>query len=272
MKSFACCLFVLCLLGLAVGVPVLAEETPPPAKPEQKPLTVLFVGNSFTLANYPSIMLQLLSEAAKVDRKIKTDMYTEGSTSFQDHWEKTEARKAIASHAWDYVVLQERSFYPIEQPDLMMKYGALLDGDVKKIKAKTIFFETWADKDNQDQQKAIHETNMVLGMMCGAYVAPAGDAEHYVLKKKPDYPFYEKDGHHESQQGAYLIACVFFSVIYKQSPLGLPGKLSVKDKNGKEYVLVDLPDDEAAFLQKAAWDTVDHFKSYEPVTKDAGNK
>jgi len=253
------------LLGLLLGLPILAQK--PAAPPEQeaaKYIDVLFIGNSLTLANYPPLILQELSRAAKVEKKIRVQMLVPGSTTFQDHWEKTGAREAIKAHAWNYVVLQERSIYPKQQPELMMTYGKLLDGDIKKIGATTILYQTWPTRDAQQDQQVISDAYLALGKACHSLIAPAGEAVHAVLDEDPDFPLYEEDGNHESPEGAYLVACVFFATIYKQSPVGLPGKITVTVE-GKPFVLSELPEENAKFLQEAAWTTVEKYKYYDPV-------
>ena len=230
-----------------------------------KTIDILFVGNSLTYANCPPQMLQALADAAPVDKKLRVALSVAGSTSFQDHWETTGARKDIRSHNWRYVVLQERSFYPVNQHDRMMKYGKLLDREVKNVGAKTIFFQTWADRNAQDQQQIISAAYAELGKACRAYVAPVGSAEHLLLARKPTFPFYNTDGRHESPQGAYLVACVFFATIYQQSPVGLPARLTGRNRDGQPFVLVDLSTDDASLLQHIAWEVVEHLKSYKPL-------
>ena len=53
------------------------------------------------------------------------------------------------------------------------------------------------------------------------------------------------DDRHANPSGAYLTACVFYTVFFNASPEGLPAKLQIEGK-----IRLDLAKDRAGFLQK----------------------
>jgi hypothetical protein len=55
-----------------------------------------------------------------------------------------------------------------------------------------------------------------------AIVAPAGIAWQNSLAQEPGPDLWQGDGIHPSVAGTYLSACVFYAVIFQQSPEGLP--------------------------------------------------
>ena len=59
------------------------------------------------------------------------------------------------------------------------------------------------------------------------------------------------DGRHANPNGAYLTACVFYSVFFNTSPEGLPATLLIGGK-----IRLNLAEDRAGFLQKIAYKTV----------------
>lgn len=231
----------LCALLLAVGVPATAGPT----------RNVLFVGNSFTFYHDVPAMVEALSVAAEDGRPLRCVAFTPGNTTLQDHWETTGARKAIAKAAWEYVVLQEQSQRPFLDPEAMYKYARLLNGDITRVSAKTVFFMTWADKNAPERQSALTRAYQKIGSECGAAVAPVGVAWKYVQAQRPGFELYESDGHHQNAKGSYLAACVFYATLTGKSPVGLPGRLTAEDADGI-VLLVNLPAADARFLQQAA--------------------
>jgi hypothetical protein len=63
--------------------------------------------------------------------------------------------------------------------------------------------------------------------------------------------FHHSDHRHANPSGAYLAACVFFTVFFKASPEGLPARFLIEGK-----IRLDLAEDRAGLLQKIAYETV----------------
>ena len=55
---------------------------------------------------------------------------------------------------------------------------------------------------------------------------------------------------HGNNYGNYLAACVLYATIFDRSPVGLSDRM-----------LGMISDEDAAFLQKVAWDTVTEYKA-----------
>ena len=78
-----------------------------------------------------------------------------------------------------------------------------------------------------------------------------GVAWKKALTDDPSLVLHQSDKSHPNPTGSYLAACVFYATLFNKSPMGLPGEL----KKGN-HVLVRIAPDEAATLQKVAWQTV----------------
>jgi hypothetical protein len=76
-----------------------------------------------------------------------------------------------------------------------------------------------------------------------APVAPVGIALLAVRRQNSQLNLWQDDGIHPNEQGTYLAACVFYAVIFRQSP-----KESTYEAN--------LPKETAQLLQTLAADTV----------------
>src|SRR5262249_40039596 len=86
-----------------------------PEKPAPRPIRILFIGNSYTEANDLPGMVKTTWQAAGLG-PVDVQKYTIGGATLQYHYDKSDARKQIASQKWDYVVLQEQSMRPIVAP------------------------------------------------------------------------------------------------------------------------------------------------------------
>ncbi len=76
-----------------------------------------------------------------------------------------------------------------------------------------------------------------------ARVAPVGYAWLLAMDQNPQLDLWQADGSHPSVQGTYLAACVFYAVIFRQSPDGLSYQAG-------------LPKNTATFIQKISGSTV----------------
>ena len=88
----------------------------------------------------------------------------------------------------------------------------------------------------------------------GAKVAPVGVAMANALTERPDLAMLGPDAEHESAAGIYLAAAVIYATVFDRTPEGLP------------YHHM-LSEDDAAFLQRVAWDTVKAWRQGVPALR-----
>ena len=69
-------------------------------------------------------------------------------------------------------------------------------------------------------------------------VVPAGDAWQSALKKDPSLVLWQEDGIHPTEAGTYLAACVFYAVIFKESPEGLSYRGNLSKEMARELQAV----------------------------------
>src|SRR5689334_12604812 len=215
----------------------------------KKPLRVLFIGNSYTFFNGGlGAIVQSMAAAIPGTRRFEFVEVTKGGQTLEGHWRDGKALAEIRKGKWDYVVLQEHSLRPVQEREKMWQYAKLFDGEIRKVGAKTIFYETWARKNRPEMQALLDSAYGGIAKEVAATVAPAGLAWERVLKAKPDMKLHIADLSHPTPAGSYLNACVVYQTILGRAPEGLPRTL--KDAAGK--VLVNLTEADAALLQHAA--------------------
>jgi hypothetical protein len=278
MRTYMAKLFI--ALMLTMQSPLCGQDAP------SAPLKVLFIGNSYTSVNDLPAMVVGLADAAG-GRKIQVDRHLVGGCTLEKHVKDKKAIDKIHSDKWDVVVLQEQSLRPVLDRPLMQEYARLLDAEITRQGARTLFYLTWARQHIPDMQegadpatspeyaRAMYQISGVakttdfdawcqrqnsglVGGLNGAYfdiaeelgakVAPVGVAWKNALATDPSFVLHRPDKSHPNPAGTYLAACVFYASLLDANPLGLPGTIQYGDK-----VLVGIPEDDAKKLQETAW-------------------
>ncbi|MGD0879219.1 MAG: DUF4886 domain-containing protein [Anaerolineales bacterium] len=191
-------------------------------------LRVLFIGNSYTAVNDLPGMFATLSKAGGHSIQVGAD--APGGFSLAQHLNSSDTLEALQSSKWDFVVLQEQSQIPaMEQTRSQEMFPAAraLVQKVRQAGAQPIFFLTWAHRDGwpednlpdyEGMQLQINQGYMTIANELKTQVAPVGYAWLTVWLQDPKLDLWQADGSHPTEQGTYLAACVFYAVIFRQSP------------------------------------------------------
>ena len=118
MKQVAICVGLVALLTTA------SCGAEPGRKVDERPLKVLFIGNSYTSFNDLPGLVAALADAG--GQKIEVGRHTRGGCTFERHVMKEGALKKIAAEPWDVVVLQEQSMRPVADVKKMHQYARTL--------------------------------------------------------------------------------------------------------------------------------------------------
>ena len=214
---------------------------------------VLFIGNSYTAVNDLPTMFANLAGAG--GHRVETGMAAPGGWTLANHASSSDTLGKLKSTNWNYVVLQEQSEIPsIQQSRTQQMYPAArnLVHDIRNIDATPVFYETWAHRDGlpgnglpnyESMQFQIDNGYLGIAQELNVTLAPVGFAWLLVRRQNPQMDLWQADGSHPTEQGTYLAACVFYSVIFQKSPVGLT-------------FTAQLPTETAQALQKIAAQTV----------------
>ena len=220
-------------------------------KQDEETLNVLFIGNSYTF--YHDLPQLIASLANSVNRTpvLVVDTAAISGASLRDHWENEKTLAKIKSRHWDYVVLQENSNVCLRKPGQLDEYAQKFAKVIKKNEGKILFYVTAAYRGRPQTQPAINRAYFETAGKLKAVIVPVGSAWAKALKEKPGLVLHNEDNVHPNKTGAYLTACVFYSVLYKKKPGDLPLTVKVKGKIKKPVNPSD-----ADFLKKIAWEVV----------------
>ena len=214
------------------------------AKPVSR---VLFIGNSYTAVNDLPGVLRELGKSAQSPVTFEVAQHTPGGTSWETH-DADPAVEQLIQQGWDTVVLQDQSAQPWFAKGIKPALVSL-DAKIESTGAETVLYMTWG----RVQDPNIYPPNYAMEMAVnnyyerhagtvGARVAPVGRAWERALRD-PAQSLHAPDGSHPNERGTYLAACVFYTTLTEQSPIGLgDGGLG-------------LPESDRTTLQHVAWET-----------------
>jgi hypothetical protein len=215
--------------------------------PQEKPIRVLFIGNSYTQVNNLPEVFAALARAGH--HAVDTRMVAPGGWALKDHWDKGDAHSALLDGHWNYVVLQEQSMLnnvvPVDgQPHVgsdavFRPYAEKWAAEARRAGTTPVFYLTWARKLSPGDQASLNDAYVRAARDTGSALAPVGMAWARTRGEKPALELFQQDGSHPSPAGTYLAACTLYATIFHNSPQGLPN--------------LDLSPDDARYLQSAAW-------------------
>ena len=231
--------------GLTEGRNV--PTAPAPSRPTETALPsltrVLFLGNSYTYGNH--LPDQFAELARSGGQAVETGMVAEGGWRLADHVQSPATLDHIKSGKWTYVILQEQSQIPAFEPwrtREMYPAARELVSEIRAAGATPVFFLTWAHRDGWPKYRMNDYESMQLEIQKGyeeiageldVPIAPIGIAWLAAIQEHPDLNLWREDGSHPSKQGTYLAACVFYQVIFKESPAGLTYRAGLSQDTAK---------------------------------------
>ncbi|OGC95388.1 MAG: hypothetical protein A2W25_10440 [candidate division Zixibacteria bacterium RBG_16_53_22] len=209
---------------------------------------VLFIGNSHTYTNNVPMLFAGLSNAGS--HPVVTGMSAPGGYTLQQHTTNATTLAMISQGNWDYVSLQEQSLYPVID---YYRFGSFypaarfLDSVITNNRQQTALYMTWGRPgggrwsigghytidfvDFFHMQDSVSASFRMLADELAAPLVPAGDAWARALRADSTITLWQADSLHATLEGSYLVACVFYAVLFQASPVGLTyyGGLSPED-------------------------------------------
>jgi hypothetical protein len=178
---------------------------------------VLLIGNSHThVNNIPGLLRDLLEWGT--GRAVTCDGCSTDSVSLEWHWKRKQTHDALEQGSFDFVVLQDRSGAPLEDPDGTRTYAGLWCDAVAKRAAVPVLYMTWALADAPQTQVAIAEVYRDVARKHQARLAPVGEAWRRAGFTSHAPPLYDVDGRHAAPAGSVLAAAVLAQTIAPEVP------------------------------------------------------
>ena len=227
-------------------------------------INVLFIGNSLTYYNNLPGMVSQMGESRH--HIMKYEMYTPDGYRLIQHAADKKVFDLLKNKKWDYVVLQDLHHILFLTPEQLRRE---VYSSAEKLcaaarsankKAHIVFYMTLAQNRGFKNAPEYATPAKIQGKLNRIYVAmakdnhallsPVGMAWAIVRKDQPNMDLYQ-DEFHPNLTGSYLAACVFYRVIFKESPVGLPYP---KEINKKVALYLQRTADKAVAGTKWNWE------------------
>lgn len=229
------------------------------------PFHILFIGNSHTdYGDIPGVVREM-SRLGRCPTVITSSIIVYGET-LEGHWQRgiaTEVIEQSATDWFDFVVLQEMGLRPCTDRASFVEHGSKFIDTAIRANAIPLQYLPFARAEDcptgycpQDTltEATIGVHRSAKGEKGLAEIGPVGEAWRAVRQARPKLPLLRDDGVHATALGAYLTACVFYSVIHRRSPVGLPSTIVTPKKT------LRVAPEHATVLQAQAWDTCEAWR------------
>lgn len=209
--------------------------------PEER---VLFIGNSFTFYwNVPRMVEEM---AAHHKLQWDVDQVTLGGATLAQHWKGERGlntRVVLRDKAYDRIILQDHSTYPILKPEVTREYVKNFITSIKTHPTKWYFFSTWIYpylKDKANGPNPIDDFYRTLEKETGQTVLEVGKVFAAFAKAHPNIRLLTDDDKHTSPQGSYLIACTIITQLTGENPVGLPHRFFSRDTEKQQDIYYNI--------------------------------
>jgi hypothetical protein len=237
-------------------------DDPPPRR---IPYRILFIGNSHT-SNGNIDIPNAVAELSRLGNQaeVRPSKIVIGGETLKGHWETGTAKATIADggDSWfDFVVIQGQSQEPCLNATDYQEYNEQFGRLCKESKAIPLVYQLF---ERSDAGGACPQTTLTNGSLNAVKaiqgnegtgeLCPVGEAWKTARDQRPSLELHQEDGNHSNEAGAYLTACIFYSVIHRTSPKGLPSVIVTPEGT------LSVTADDAGFLQDVAWETSERWR------------
>ncbi|MCU0227222.1 MAG: hypothetical protein MUF01_06245 [Bryobacterales bacterium] len=249
-------LLVLCFATMAVAQPAATDAA-------NKPLRVLFIGNSYTGYSNLPYLLEQVSASQKNGPRIQTGQSLSGGKTLQWHWTQGQALKAIRQGGWDFVVLQEQSLLGntpkagenpyVNAPAQYEEFAAKFDAEIRKVGARTVLYATWARDGYPEQQRRLDDAFTRVAASLNAVIVPVGLGFTVTRIEAPSVSMHMPDRSHPTMAGSYLATLLFYQCLTGRRVSAPPAVIEGPvGSESTRATLVNLPWSDASTLNQIA--------------------
>lgn len=197
----------------------------------KKVLRILCLGNSFTFYGHTAWKLQELAGSQGYELDIQAHL--KGSQTLEQHLSLALTQEAIKKGGYDYAFLQDQSQNPARLANEPANYTDVVTA-FKNISesirsyspdCKIVIEETWSypgqsyggfdSYENFDRLLSQGCKTMSVSVQ-NSLISPIGRAFALCRSQYPSIKLYHTDNKHQSDEGAYLKACVNYLLLYSE--------------------------------------------------------
>jgi hypothetical protein len=234
---------ILLLVALVSG-PAVACGDDPVVPLQDAEVSILYVGNSLTMANDLPGMVAALLDSVGAGPVFALE-HTAPGTGLPDHWVSSSALEAIRSGDYDYVVLQQGPSATEGRPYLL-EYAELFGDEIRAAGSIPALYMVWPAASRSFDFDGVSDSYTTAAEIANGVLLPAGDVWRAAWERDAGLPFYGPDNFHPSQLGSYAAALTMAVVFSDQDPADFPDRFETPGG-----LLVDVDADRAQIIKAA---------------------
>ncbi|HEX8474959.1 MAG TPA: hypothetical protein VF666_13090 [Pyrinomonadaceae bacterium] len=250
-RSLAAVVFVLLACASVCGKQISGSV----ASSSNGRLRVLFIGNSFTYTNDLPSVVGALAEATEQKRFVYKAVVGAGY-SLEDHWNRADARKAIAEGVWDVVILQQGPSASTDGRAYLLEYTQRFATEIRRVGAKTALYMVWPSTNRRRDFDGVSESYRLAAEQVKGMLFPVGEAWRAAWRRDASLALYSADGLHPTMLGTYLAALVIYEQLYGRPPAALLKNFKLRTGNDER---IELSQRESETLLSAAREANEKF-------------
>jgi hypothetical protein len=218
----------------------------------------LWVGDDILEAGPLNLQTMLLLELAGYPGYTTIENWVDPRNTLSSPPDPTMLEKHMLDQNADFIFIQAFGVRHSFEDEEFLKNSKLWLSSIRKQDKQAVIFYPWFSEVDDPEtinrlDKLVHEAAWSDGLV----MIPVGPAWQLSRLKRPDIQLYASDGIHPSAAGVYLTACVIYSVITGQSPVGNPSNTSIGFDNPDKVESLDKA--VVLSLQKLAWETIQDY-------------
>lgn len=203
--------FAIVALLVALAAPAAAGAKGEP--PGERPLRVLFVGNSYTYVNDLPWVVAIVAAARGID--VEVGMLAEPNFALEDHI-RTGAYDRKLAEGWDWVVLQQGPSSLPENRENLRFWSVRAATSARERGTRVVLFSAWPARGNAFTWLDAEESYQLAARAAGGCIAPVAAAWRHARAANPQVDLYSPDDLHASVDGTLLAAHVMVRAFIQQ--------------------------------------------------------
>lgn len=199
---------------------------------------VLFVGNSLTTANDLPKLVQQLAVAGH--ERFEYRIVAFDGYSLEDHWNRGDAKRAIAEGGWTYVVLQQGPSALPESRVLLIDYARRFAAEARKIGAEPALYMVWPTAERRFDVDGVRMSYEAAARDVHGLLFPVGEAFRAAQRADAHLRLFGPDGFHPTMAGSFLCALVMFErIFHTRAPAWMPPGVTADENKALRSVLAN---------------------------------
>lgn len=182
---------------------------------------VLFIGNSLTYVNGLPGMFVALAKLGG-DQNVYAETVAFPDYALEDHWAQGTARRTLAEHPWEFVVMQQGSSALPESQVNLRTWSLQFAPLIRAAGATPVMYMVWPFASRTFDFPGVLQSYRNAASAINGIFAPAGDGWTAFGDLNA---LYSADGLHPTVQGTYIAALVLLERIRGIRPDQLPATI-----------------------------------------------